>query len=498
MLVQINCRQCVAFVLLVTAVCLFYQYTGGGGPLRQQWNDSKRKWKQHLNTAPPRKVEGVLKILVDQGIYHEDDFEANADGWAPPYWTDSDSNVSCQPKATTTPEWGPCFGTHQSIDWDKHYNLSYNSAAGQSVPSGDWAGYCRPGFLIIGAGKCGTSSLYHYLTDHPRVLPASEKQIHYFKYYSDRSMKWYLRHFPSARSFLSNGALITGEASPGYLPYPNVAALVQKRMPRAPRIIAIGREPIDRAYSSYRYNYVHPTIDYLKRGRVVGVPRDLNDTEYESYLFSFEEMMQAELATLKSCLADDGDAVVKAREQHTGWADEFERRQSEGLPPLADLDAFCYGHRISSQILRPQWSDLRDKFPDKVIVDRNLHLVQSMIGRSLYTLPLEWWYALFDPSQIYFVCTEELSDRTGEPLSQLASFLGLPKFNFSSTVQKGAYNVGGHRGYDQETSWTEVEQDKKPESPAEMLSEEFRQELQDFLKPYNERLFSLVGRRCNW
>jgi hypothetical protein len=43
------------------------------------------------------------------------------------------------------------------------------------------AGMCRPGFIIIGAGKCGTSSLYHYLTSHPRVLPASEKQIHYFR-----------------------------------------------------------------------------------------------------------------------------------------------------------------------------------------------------------------------------------------------------------------------------------------------------------------------------
>ena len=40
---------------------------------------------------------------------------------------------------------------------------------------------CRPGFIIIGAGKCGTSSLYHYLTDgHPRIIPAFSKQIHYF------------------------------------------------------------------------------------------------------------------------------------------------------------------------------------------------------------------------------------------------------------------------------------------------------------------------------
>lgn len=77
--------------------------------------------------------------------------------------------------------------------------------------------YCRPGFLIIGAGKCGTSSLYHYLTGHDRVVPSKQKQIHYFKYYYHRPMNWYLSHFYSTTDFLSSGALMTGEASPGYL-----------------------------------------------------------------------------------------------------------------------------------------------------------------------------------------------------------------------------------------------------------------------------------------
>ena len=78
-------------------------------------------------------------------------------------------------------------------------------------------GHCRPGFLIIGQGKCGTSSLYHYLTAHPRVLPASEKQVHYFLYHTHQSLKWYYSHFPGIESFLGRGALMTGEASPGYM-----------------------------------------------------------------------------------------------------------------------------------------------------------------------------------------------------------------------------------------------------------------------------------------
>ena len=58
----------------------------------------------------------------------------------------------------------------------RHKDGGLNVEQFESVEGG-----CRPGFLIIGAGKCGTSSLYQYLVGHPRVVPAFEKQIHYFK-----------------------------------------------------------------------------------------------------------------------------------------------------------------------------------------------------------------------------------------------------------------------------------------------------------------------------
>jgi hypothetical protein len=63
-------------------------------------------------------------------------------------------------------------------------------------------------------------------------------------------MKWYLQHFPTTTSFLSSGALMTGEASPGYLPYPDVAKLVHERLARSGvKIITIGRDPIERELS---------------------------------------------------------------------------------------------------------------------------------------------------------------------------------------------------------------------------------------------------------
>jgi hypothetical protein len=336
------------------------------------------------------------------------------------------------------------------------------------------------------------------------------KQIHYFKYYPDRPMKWYFSHFPTATSFLSSGALITGEASPGYLPYPDVAAMVQQRLPNGPRIITIGREPIDRAYSSYRYNYASPTIETMRSGIMHGISKNQPDSYYYEFLFSFEDMIIAELEILRECLSiPNGSAVAGAKSTWSkkSWAvKEYDRRNRLELDPLVDLDGHCYGGPVNRTILRKQWIKLYARYPKKVIPSNNVHLTQAMIGRGLYTFPLEWWYAVFNSSDLYFVCTEELKDMTGEPINQLGQFLGLHSFNFSKIVSRGAYNVGSHHGYDNEVSWNELEVENASNASGGVndnldtvpLSDLVRQELEDFVRPYNERLFKLVGRRCNW
>jgi len=139
----------------------------------------------------------------------------------------------------------------------------------------------------------------------------------------------------------------------------------------------------------------------------------------------------------------------------------------------------------------------------QIIDKNNLHLKQSFIGRGLYALPLEWWYIHFPKEEIFFMCTEELSDLSGAPMNNLGNFLGLPSFNFSEVVQGGAYNVGGHKGYDKETSWVEIEEETNVTVATTTqqdipLSDDFLRELKAFILPYNERLFALTGRRCDW
>lgn len=302
---------------------------------------------------------------------------------------------------------------------------------------------------------------------------------------------------------------MTGEASPGYLPYPDVAALAHQSMPRT-RIICVGRNPLERAYSSYRYNYVNPAMTMMRNGETKNIKKNQTDHYYMKYVFSFEQMVKAELAVLKECLATGGDGITKAKQkwEKTKWGEKvYADREGSNKPPLVDIDGQCYGGVVSPAILRKQWAGLASKHPEKILNVPNLHLTQALVGRSLYVYPLEWWYAIFDQWDIYFVCTEELTDLSGASLNRVGEYLGLPSYNFSSVISEGMYNVGEHQGYDHVTPWdTAGDEDAKVleklhvNTTAEVipLSPAFRKEMIDFFRPHNERLFKVTGRRCKW
>ena len=70
-----------------------------------------------------------------------------------------------------------------------------------------------PNFLVIGAMKAGTTSLFHYLRDHPQVFLPEEKELYFFTEEDNwhRGLEWYRSRFRGA-----GDAKAVGEASVGY------------------------------------------------------------------------------------------------------------------------------------------------------------------------------------------------------------------------------------------------------------------------------------------
>ncbi|HEY9809286.1 MAG TPA: sulfotransferase [Halomicronema sp.] len=106
----------------------------------------------------------------------------------------------------------------------------------------------NPDFLIIGAQKSGTTSLYNYLIQHPQILPASQKEIHYFDLNYNQGINWYKAQFPQKIS----QNIITGESSPYYLFHPCVPQRVHEHFPQIKLIILL-REPVARTWSHYHH-----------------------------------------------------------------------------------------------------------------------------------------------------------------------------------------------------------------------------------------------------
>lgn len=112
-----------------------------------------------------------------------------------------------------------------------------------------------PDFFLVGAPKCGTSSLHSYLGQHPEIFISQPKEPHYFstdiefrfRSYQYSNLEDYLRLFDNTDSFRC-----CGEASVWYL-YSRCAAREIHRLNPNGKILAILRNPVDMMFSLYRF-----------------------------------------------------------------------------------------------------------------------------------------------------------------------------------------------------------------------------------------------------
>jgi sulfotransferase family protein len=104
-------------------------------------------------------------------------------------------------------------------------------------------------FVVIGVHKSGTTALFQYLRHHPQVYIPPEKEVGFFS-----NEDWFSRGWePFVQEFFARAPkdVLWGKVTPQYMAYSHVPERLFRKMPNV-KLIALLRNPVDRAFSHYR------------------------------------------------------------------------------------------------------------------------------------------------------------------------------------------------------------------------------------------------------
>ena len=290
-----------------------------------------------------------------------------------------------------------------------------------------WNGFSRkitsrfrmlPSFLIIGGAKCGTTSLYAHLLEHPNILPASMKEVDFFQHIRNTKTSFYRSHFPIKRQ-----NLITGEASALYFVHRLVPKRVHELLPSV-KLILLLRNPVEVAYSGFHY-----------------------------------------MVNLGAQITENFEDTIKA---------ELKRIEIENEKPEFTIENTNYDHYQSAF---------------------------SYLRHGIYANYILNWLKLFPKEQLLILHTKELYNNRDNVLDKTFEFLDLPKHRIENRIEKNKIDkirpLAGrqqniYKNIDSKTQTLFNTQDYPEMKP------KTRKFLQDFFRPYNEKLFEIIGKRFDW
>lgn len=276
-----------------------------------------------------------------------------------------------------------------------------------------------PDFIIIGASKSGTTTLWQYLRQHPQVFLAEPKEPEFFS--KDD------RHALGVDSYKALFAPATddqrcGEASTTYTRWPHfgdVPARMAEVIPNA-RLIYIMRHPVDRTYSNYRHRMRLDVPRWTFEEALEADPMFIDTSMYmkqiEPYLACFPR--ESLLCLLLDDLKSDPGAVLQQVQAHIGV--EQIDLTSEGA--IASNTIASAGDDFARQRLRkikrlaPGYHKIKHLIPDRLKDGLLGALTNSPMGKRLKRG--------YQPSPLTPETRARLLHEFEGPNRELAAFLG--------------------------------------------------------------------------
>ena len=187
-----------------------------------------------------------------------------------------------------------------------------------------------PNFLVIGAEKAATTWLYECLKQHPEVFVPDTKEIHFFNRrnsnledldrYNKLGLDWYHEFFKRADS-----TGVVGEVTPMYLSDADAPERIHNVLPTA-KLIAILRNPVDRAYSHYWMargkHFVDASFDEIVKNRDKRfIERGMYFHQIKRYYDLFDPMQL--LILLFDDVNKDARSVLQRVYRFLGVRDDF-------------------------------------------------------------------------------------------------------------------------------------------------------------------------------
>ena len=255
-----------------------------------------------------------------------------------------------------------------------------------------------PTYMILGVQKCGTTSLYNYLTQHPLCIPAKWRELHSLDWKWPDIPKMDDRLLSKMRTAVWNKcyhydelqrypSCVSGDSTPSYLVHPKlVIPRLKWLFPWCKKFFVMLRNPTARCYSHYK------------------MVTDPNGSEDQKRIRGSEWLQKS----FREVILED-----------------FENMKSVGLIPYWNMEHQTFDRSNFQAFVGSQAeTDAYNRYQD-LYIHQNTGS-HSPVLRGMYHLQLRSWFAEFDPSCFHIILLERMAKSINETLHGAFEHLGLP------------------------------------------------------------------------